>query len=83
MQARIYVIEDDESIRMLLEMALRSAGYTVRAFTNADLALAAMREGTPDAIPNAVLLDIMMDGTDGVSAMRIIRADANCARHRN
>ena len=76
MQARIYVIEDDESIRMLLEMALRSAGYTVRAVTNADLALAAMREGTPDAMPNAVLLDIMMDGTDGVSAMRIIRADA-------
>ncbi|MEG1477339.1 MAG: response regulator transcription factor [Oscillospiraceae bacterium] len=74
-QARIFVVEDDDSIRLLLEMALKSAGYKVCAFTNADDALCAMGKEPPDA----ALLDIMMDGTDGVTAMRIIRADAKLA----
>ena len=30
----IYVIEDDESIRALLEAALTSEGYEVRGFAN-------------------------------------------------
>lgn len=41
---RIFVVEDDESIRMLLEVALRSSGYTVSAFPNAADALAEMED---------------------------------------
>lgn len=46
---RIFVVEDDESIRMLLEVALRSSGYTVSAFPNAADALAEMENTVPDA----------------------------------
>lgn len=35
MQERIYVVEDDESIRRLLEFALESQGYQVSGFSNA------------------------------------------------
>lgn len=66
----IYVVEDDESIRVLLSMALKSAGYSVQEFASADDMLTALNK----TIPDAMLLDVMMDGTDGISAMRIIRS---------
>ena len=61
---RIFVVEDDESIRMLLEVALRSSGYTVSAFPNAADALAEME----NTVPDAAVLDIMLDGMDGITA---------------
>ncbi|MEG0340310.1 MAG: response regulator transcription factor [Oscillospiraceae bacterium] len=70
-KAKICVVEDDNSIRLLLEMSLKSAGYEVMAFNNADDALAQMKINCPDA----ALLDVMMEGIDGIEAMRIIRSD--------
>lgn len=74
-QAKIFIVEDDDSIRLLLSMALKNAGYAVTEFISADLALEYLNKDIPDAI----LLDIMMDGTDGISALRKIRATAKTA----
>ena len=63
---RIFVVEDDESIRMLLEVALRSSGYTVSAFPNAADALAEMENTVPD-------------GMDGITALKLMRANARLA----
>lgn len=71
MKERIFVVEDDESIRHLLKFALESQGYTPVSFSEALPALEAMRSEPPAL----VLMDLMLDGLDGVSAVRLMRQD--------
>ncbi len=71
----IFVVEDDESIRMLLEVALHSSGYEVRAFDNAQDALDEMK----NTVPDAVVLDIMLEGMDGITALKKMRDNAQLA----
>lgn len=71
----IFVVEDDESIRMLLDVALHSSGYEVCAFDNAQDALNEMKNKLPDA----AVLDIMLDGMDGITALKTMRADQRLA----
>lgn len=70
MKERIVIVEDDDSIRRLLEVALKSQGFEAVGFTGALDALEDMAERTPDL----VTMDIMMDGLDGVEALKIMRA---------
>lgn len=67
---RIVIVEDDESIRMLLEVALSSNGYKTQGFDNAKSALESMSVEPP----RVVIMDIMMDGMSGIEAARIMRA---------
>jgi len=69
---RIYVIEDDESIRELLKVALEGFGYSIRAYESAEPALLDMKEDKPDL----AIFDIMLPGMDGLSAIRLLRQDA-------
>lgn len=71
MKERIFVVEDDESIRHLLRFALESQGYEVSSFCGALEALEAMRA----ASPSLVLMDLMLDGLDGISAVKLMRGD--------
>lgn len=70
MNERIVVVEDDESIRMLLEVALSSNGYKTKGFDNAKSAL----DYITAAPPHVVIMDIMMDSMSGIEAVRIMRA---------
>ena len=76
MNERIVVVEDDESIRRLVEVALSSHGYTPIGFGSAEDALLAM-ENAPPAL---AIFDIMMDGMDGIEAVRKIR-ESKSIRH--
>lgn len=69
---RIYVIEDDESIRELLKVALEGFGYQIKAYESAEPALLDMKEEEPDL----AIFDRMLPGMDGLSAIRLIRQDA-------
>lgn len=74
--ARILVVEDDLTIRTLLEMALRGADYRhVFTASRGDEALREIRLRKPDL----VLLDLMLPGLDGWSVCRAVRADAELA----
>lgn len=75
MNPKIYVVEDDESIRHLIEFALRSQGYDAIGFSNAVEAMASMEHTVPDV----VIMDIMMDGMDGVEAVRRMRENEQLA----
>lgn len=67
----IFIVEDDPTIRTLLEMALSGAGYAnVASYARGDEALAAARSNPPDL----VLLDVMMPGLDGFAFARAVRA---------
>ena len=66
----ILVVEDDSTIRTLLEMALRGAGFgKVASAARGDDGLAEARRTKPDL----VLLDLMLPGLDGFTVARRIR----------
>ena len=48
MNARIYVIEDDENIQEIVKLSLESNGYQVTLFDNAIDAIIAIHEDAPD-----------------------------------
>ena len=66
----ILVVEDDPAIRLVLELALRAAGYThVLSAARGDEGLDAILIHKPDL----VLLDIMLPGMGGLSVCRKVR----------
>jgi len=67
----VWVVDDDRSIRWVLEKALQGAGLQVRAFESGDAMLAALRREQPDAL----FTDIRMPGSDGLQVLERIRGD--------
>lgn len=70
-QGSVWVIDDDRSIRWVLEKALQRAGYNVECFTDADTALAELQ----NTLPEALITDIRMPGTDGHTLLARIRTE--------
>jgi len=69
----VLVTDDDRAVREALERALQLAGYEVALASDGDSALAAIERRTPDA----VVLDIMMPGLDGLDVTRRLRREGN------
>jgi two-component system nitrogen regulation response regulator GlnG len=65
----VWIVDDDASIRWVLERALKQAGLETRAFEQADAALAALRQGVPDVL----VTDIRMPGRSGLEMLEEIR----------
>ncbi|AEJ40972.1 two component transcriptional regulator, winged helix family [Sulfobacillus acidophilus TPY] len=68
-KARILVVDDEESIRDLLDMGLRHRGFEVLTCPDAETALAQV--GSFD--PHAAIIDVMMPGEDGFQLSRRLR----------
>lgn len=66
----IYFADDEKHIRELIEAFLVQEGYDVKTFPNGDLMLEACKE----KLPNLVVVDILMPGTDGLSVCHSLRA---------
>lgn len=64
-QPTIWVIDDDRSIRWVLEKALKQASMTVCSFESADAAQSMLRREQPDVI----ISDVRMPGTDGFTLL--------------
>ena len=69
----IYLLEDDASIRELVLYSLNSMGMEAQGFELPSL----LNEAMKNAIPDLLLLDIMLPEEDGFSILRRLRADAN------
>ena len=65
----VWLVDDDASIRWVLERALRNGGMTPRAFEAAEPALDALRRESPDVL----ITDIRMPGQSGLELLRKIR----------
>src|SRR4029450_11344008 len=66
---RVWLVDDDASIRWVLERAFRNGGMTPRAFEAAEPALDALRRESPDVL----ITDIRMPGQSGLELLKKIR----------
>jgi two-component system, NtrC family, nitrogen regulation response regulator GlnG len=68
---RVWLVDDDASIRLVLERAFRNSGMTPRTFEAVEPALDALRRESPDVL----LTDIRMPGQSGLDLLRKVRGD--------
>lgn len=71
----IYLLEDDPSIRKFVMYALESVGFEMKGFEHPKMFWSAMEE----AVPDLLLLDIMLPDEDGLEILRKLRSGANTA----
>ena len=65
----VWIIDDDRSIRWVLEKALAREDIEFKSFASADEALQALTQG----IPQIVISDIRMPGSSGLELLQILR----------
>jgi DNA-binding response OmpR family regulator len=70
---RILVVEDEKKIAGFIQKGLKECGFVVDVVHRGDEALEIILDNHFDA----VLLDIMLPGRDGLSVLRILRQRAN------
>lgn len=68
---QILVIDDEPSIRELLEVSLRKDGFAVTCAESGEKGLELARRINP----NLIILDIMLPGTDGFDVCRSLRSN--------
>ena len=71
----ILIVEDNEKNMKLARDVLQFKGFRTLEAGNADDAVATAEEKLPDLI----LMDIQLPGTDGVGALRLLRAGSRTA----
>jgi two-component system, NtrC family, nitrogen regulation response regulator GlnG len=69
--ARIWVVDDDRSVRFVLATALRDAGFDVEGFDAAQAALDALDARGP---PDLLFTDVRMPGDDGLALLDRLKA---------
>ena len=72
MKEKIFIVDDEDDIREILEVNLINEGYDVYQFPSAKDALEKLEKLQPDLF----LLDIMMEGMDGYEFCRTIRSSS-------
>jgi len=70
-QSHIWIIDDDDSIRWVLQKALEGAGFIVTSFDNANTILSKLQNESPDAI----ITDVRMPGIDGLELLAQLSTD--------
>ena len=67
---KVWLVDDDASIRWVLERALKASGMTPRAFEQANGVLEALGAGEPDVL----ITDIRMPGRSGLKLLDEVQA---------
>ena len=65
----IYLLEDDQNIRDFTIYAVQSSGMDIRGFALPS----EFRSAVAEAVPDIVLLDILLPEEDGLSVLRWLR----------
>ena len=71
---KILVVDDERAVRESLRRALELEGYVVELAEDGEQALERV---AAIAAPDAVILDVLMPGIDGLEVCRRLRAEAN------
>ena len=68
----VWIVDDDDSIRWVLDKAMQKAGIATRTFADAESVVEALEGGAPTAL----ITDIRMPGMDGLALLeRLHRSD--------
>ncbi len=65
----IFIVDDDKNITDQISVFLEKEGFSVRTFTDGETLLNSCAE----ALPDLVVLDIMLPGMDGLSVLSALR----------
>lgn len=68
---KVFIIEDEQSLREILEMRLKSSGFETEVAVDGAEALEKLKTITPDLI----LLDIILPKIDGFAVLEKIKED--------
>ncbi len=71
---RVWIIDDDRSIRWVLEKALQQADLQTNSFETGDAALAHLNQEQPGNLPDVIISDIRMPGMDGLELLSTLRS---------
>jgi len=69
----VLVVDDDDKVRASIDRALRANGFDVQLAQDGAAALRMIEAGSVDAL----VLDVLMPGLDGISVCRSLRADGS------
>ena len=70
MKPRLFLVDDDDTLRRVLSIELGELGFDVRAFASADGVVEAVRAEPPDAL----LVDLRLPGIGGLELLRRLRS---------
>ncbi len=73
----VMVIDDSLTVRKILEVSLKRAGFDVIAFPDGIEALQALTSSNLQRLPDVMILDVMMPKLNGYAFARIIRSKSN------
>ena len=68
-KAKVWIVDDDRSIRWVLEKAMQAVGIAVEVFEEGTAVLAKLKQSQPDVLVS----DIRMPGIDGLQLMSEIK----------
>ena len=71
----VLVIDDEDDIRLIAELALKASGLTVVSAESGASGVALARQHAPDLI----VLDVMMPGMDGYATLDALRSEPGTA----
>ena len=68
----VWIVDDDQSVRWVLEKALKQADMETRSFERAEHLLEAIAEGEPDVL----ITDVRMPGMSGIALLERLRGSS-------
>ncbi|MFA5333077.1 MAG: response regulator transcription factor [Candidatus Nanoarchaeia archaeon] len=71
--ATILIVDDDEKIRAVLEIFLKSKNHKILSADNGKIAINVLKK--MQQMPDLIIMDVMMPELDGYSTSRIIRKE--------